>query len=93
MNFETDSLMNQWVQMFDPEDRLAAAVIYEEKPILLIRMQPEYYRSMRTFKSEDAEFFVMTEEFGEECILESGVSLDDAIGFCLLFGFEYKVQL
>lgn len=93
MNDNDKENMAEFVQLFDEPDRLAAAVVYEEKPTLLIRMQPECYATFQTFKEAGADFTVMTDEFGEDLMLESGIDLDHAIEFCDYFGFEYVIQL
>ena len=85
--------MEEFVHLFDEADRLAAAVIYEEKPHLVIKLQPESYATFQTFKAEDATFIVTSAEFGADFVLESGVSLTDALDFCKYFGFECNLYL
>lgn len=85
-------LMAEWVQQFEPEDRLLAAIIYEEKPPVIIIEQSEYYQRMRTVQSGQTEYLVITKEFGDSFFIEAGLSLSEAIDFCIEEGFDYTIE-
>lgn len=87
-----DEAMAEWVQQFEPEDRLIAAIIYEEKPPVVILAQSEYYQQMRTVQTGQTEYLVITKEFGDSFFIESGLSLSDAINFCSSEGFKYTIE-
>lgn len=89
INSET---MTEWVQQFEPEDRLIAAIIYEEKPPVIILVQSECYQQMRTVQTGQTEYSVITKEFGDSFFIESGLSLHEAIDFCTKEGFNYNIE-
>jgi len=94
-----NDLHDEFVFQFDDADRLAASIIFEDKPKVTISEQPESLNQYRVRDGDmmdgwaDEPFYCLTvKEFGRNFLLESGVSLDDAIHFCRHYKFEYEVR-
>lgn len=90
MTAEDQELMEQWVQSFDPKDRLIAAIIFEEKPDVIIRREPNHPNKVNRSDLE-TRFIIITEEFAEEFWIESDLKIMEAIDFCYMFGVNYKL--
>ena len=90
---EDQENMKSWVQTFDPKDRLIAAIIFEEKPTLLIR--PEYDQDYKVNQTADGEtrFIITTEEFHNDFWVECDLTIMQAIDFCFMFGSEFRIQV
>jgi len=84
--------VEEFIDMFSPADRYAAALIILEKPKVVIKSLPGSAQHYLVDATDEPRFFVYTEEFGEDFCLESGVCFEDAVDFCRYFGFDYLTE-